>query len=873
MKHLRNYKQTGFILLGIFLLTAAWLLFRTKPERESGKKAFVSYPSEWFFLQRTFPHGKADSDVYHQAIRSVKRQRMLARKSRIATWQFAGPGNIGGRIADIEFDPRRPDIVYAGAATGGVFKSTDGGQTWHPIFDAQAVLTVGDIAVDPQNSDVIYVGTGEANGGHNNFPGGGIYKSIDGGLSWKFIGLEASTSIARIRIDPERTNRIFVAAAGSYFSPNPERGIYMSENGGKTWHKSLFVSDSTGAIDLVMDPANPDHLMAAMWERVRRPVDLDKTHLYGATSGIYRTENGGKNWQRLGPSNGLPDGSSERIGRIGLSLHHADGRTVYALYTDGFNISGLYRSDDFGNQWRKRDESRQLREGDAGFSWYFGQVRVHPDNPDRVFVLDVALMRSLDGGDSWPIRYGYGGYNNLHVDHHALAFHPDNPDIILDGNDGGINISKDGGRNWTKIKSLPVTQFYEIGLDARNPQRLYGGTQDNGTIRTVTGSSDDWETILGADGFHVLVDPSDPQTIYMEYQFGNLFKSTDGGKTRAFAITEEMSEEQSNWSTPVAMDRNHSDTLYYGTYRLWRTEDATQTWQPVSPNLTRQLENSRVGTITAIAVAPSDPDVIYAGTDDGLVWVSQNYGQNWQNVSDSLPFRWVTRIAVNPLDAATAYVTFSGLKWRDPQPHIFKTSNAGRSWRDISGNLPDAPVNTIVVDPLHPEQLYIGNDVGAFVSFNGGKSWELLGEGLPTVVVSDMEVHEANRMLVAGTYGRSMYTLDLTAFTGVDRSPTNRRLPTTVKLHNNYPNPFNNQTQIHIDLNKKMPVRLRVFNNRGQFVRTLADGVFSDGNHTFTWDGRDKSGRPVASGVYYLVMRAGSEKTALHKSKKLVLLK
>jgi photosystem II stability/assembly factor-like uncharacterized protein len=452
-------------------------------------------PNEWAYLQRVFPHMKADPNAYidaineaHQIQKETKAKR-LAKWESIAQWEFAGPNNVGGRVVDLEINPNNTNIIYAAFATGGVFKSTDMGESWFPIFDSLNVLTIGDIGIDPSNPDIIYVGTGEANGGHNNFPGAGVFKSTNAGLTWQHKGLTKTTSVGRIMVHPTDPDIIYLAAVGSYFAPNPERGIYKSTDAGDSWNKSLFISDSTGAIDIVMDPTNPDFLLAAMWERVRRP---NSSHLYGPSSGVHRTTNGGVTWEHLDPSTGLPNSNTQNIGRIGLALSPSNPNISYALYTDGSFIIGLYKTTDYGDNWTNVDIDGELLNGVAGFSWYFGQVRVHPTNPDIVYVMDVAFMRTTNGGSTWPIIYGYGGPAQLHVDHHALTFNPTNPDWIISGNDGGINISTNGGQTWGSHANIPATQFYEIGLDANNPERLYGGTQDNGTNRTPDGGLNNW---------------------------------------------------------------------------------------------------------------------------------------------------------------------------------------------------------------------------------------------------------------------------------------------------------------------------------------------------------------------------------------------
>ena len=817
------------------------------PISERGKKVQPGpdqRPSDWHWLRRTFPYYQADVDYFREQMKKARMMREAAAINGLELVEFAGPTNIQGRVSDIEFNPKNPNIVYAAAATGGVFKSNDMGQTWSPIFDDQANLNVGDIGIDPLHPDTIYIGTGEANGGHNNFPGGGIYKSTDGGNNWQFLGLENTASIGRIVVDPSNTQRIFLAAVGSYFSPNPERGIYRSEDGGQTWTQSLFISDSTGAIDIVIDPNNPSRLMAAMWERVRRP---NSSQLYGPTSGIYRSYNSGDSWEYLGPTNGLPNPASTNIGRIGLAISQSNPDILYAIFSSGSGYLGLYKTTNFGTSWTNADPDYEIDNGTGGFSWYFGQVRIHPTNPNMIYALDVAFMRSSNGGNTWPIIYGYGGGPaNFHVDHHALAFHPTNPDYLLEGNDGGINISTDAGVNWTKIAELPVTQFYEIGIDKNNPQRLYGGTQDNGTLRTLTGALNDWERIYGGDGFYVVVDHTNPDIIYAESQYGNLGKSTNGGNN--FSSATSGISGSTNWSTPVVMDPNNNQVLYYGAERLFRTTNSAASWSAISPDLT-PIFYTRLGTITTVAVAPSNSNVIWAGTDAGNVWVSTDYGANWNEVTGTLPLRWVTRVVADYNDENVAYVTFSGLKWTDPQPHVFRTSDQGQNWSDISGNLPDAPINAFAVDPYRPNVIFVGTDLGAYYSTDTGQNWQYLSSSLPMVSVYDMKIHDTEYYLALGTHARSMYKVNLSAITGIDL-PEKDNLEKTFQLLHNYPNPFNPITTIPYRLSKPSQVRLSIYNTLGQEIRTLVNQEQTAGDYRVTWNGKDNQGNPVASGIY-----------------------
>ncbi len=849
----------GAVLLGGAAMWVVWFSdFNGKPPaRLSGGEGYRKaaagpdqYPSEWAWVRRTFPYWQADATAFHQELRKARQMRARAAATALESVEFAGPSNIGGRVVDIEFNPLQPEIVYAAAATGGVFKSTDTGNTWFPIFDDAAVLTIGDIGIDPVNPEVIYVGTGEANGGHNNFAGGGVYKSGDGGATWEFLGLADVVSIGRIVVDPQNPQRVFLAAVGSYFAPNPERGVFRSSDGGQTWENVLFISDSTGAIDMVIDPQNPNRLLAAMWERVRYPEF--GTHLFGPTSGIYRSTDGGDTWEQLGPGTGLPDATAENVGRIGLALHAANPDIVYALYANGSNYLGFFKTTDFGDSWVNADPSGQIAGGVFGFSWYFGQTRVHPTNPDIVYVLDGGFMRSTNGGVSWSINNGSAV---LHVDHHALAFHPANPSYILDGNDGGINISTNGGVSWSKVGDLPVTQFYEIGLDATHPERLYGGTQDNGTLRTRTGARDDWERIFGGDGFYVIVDPTNPDIIYAESQFGNLGKSTDGGAS-FFGATSGITG-PTNWSTPVVMDPLNPEVLYYGSDRVWRTTNGATTWTQISPILHTSPPGSRLGTVTTIGVSPLNTGIIWAGTDDSNVWVTSDTGATWENVSATLPNRWVTRVIPDPLDENTVYVTFNGLKWKEPETRVFRSTDLGQSWENISGNLPDAPVNAFAAAiTLTGRILFVGSDLGAYYSRDEGQTWHYLSSELPVVSVYDMKVHPTANYLALGTHARSMYKIDLEQIPlGVQETRT-PVMAADFELHQNYPNPFNPSTVITMRLTRSADVTLTIFDALGRTVRTLLSGPLAAGTHQVTWDGRNHRGEPAASGTYFYRLAA-----------------
>lgn len=863
-------KPFKYYFVSIFIIF--FILQHFYSPKKAGEEIFHKkfLPADYEMLKRTFPYYKYEIDAYNDAIEELKiiKKKSVLKKSaknkEADLLEFVGPTNIGGRVVDIEINPQNPNIVYAAAATGGVFKSEDTGKNWYPIFDDQPCLTIGDIGIDPNNTEIIYVGTGEANGGHNNFPGTGVYKSVNGGNNWNFIGLPYTASISSVIVDPSNSQRIFVAAVGSYFYPDQNRGVYLSEDGGETWNKSLFIDDSTGAIDLVINPQNPNILFAAMWKRVRPPIYLENAHFSGKTSGIFRSIDGGINWTKLGSVNGLPNAELTNIGRIGLDISKSNPSVIYALVNDGFIITGLYKSIDNGENWIMTNNNFPES---GNFSWYFGQIRINPINPEEIFVLDVPLLKSNSSGYNWDLTYGYNGPEQLHVDHHELEFHPENRNYLLSGNDGGINISEDGGLTWSERVKLPVTQFYEIGLDNQNKDRFYGGTQDNSTVRTIDGEADNWERIFIGDGFYVLVDPRDDEIIFASSQFGNLGKSYDGGQNFIPAVSGINRDDPTNWSTPVIMDPNNPDIMYYGTSRVYRSENAADSWDPVSPVLTDYESGKRLGTITSIAAAPSNSEVILAGTDDSYVWISKDYGATWENISSDLPFRWVTRVAFSPINENEIYVTFSGLKWGDPEPRIFKSNDMGKNWIDISEGLPDAPINALAIDHTNPQKLFVGNDIGVFMSNDDGATWDILDPNLPMVVVNDLKIHSLNNQLVIGTHGRGIYK-----FTYDNTSSVEYDIQNNFNLEQNYPNPFNSSTWIEYSIpaevkSEKADMKnaaLKVFDILGKEVTILINQKQSPGNYSVEFNADQ-----FPSGIYYYRLSVDN----YSKTKKMVLVK
>jgi photosystem II stability/assembly factor-like uncharacterized protein len=800
--------------------------------------------SDWFFEQRAYPRGRVPQSVYRKALDQADLLRRGAHERNSLQWQFAGPVNTGGRISSLAVHPSAPNTIYAGAASGGVFKSTNGGDTWTPVFDDNESLSIGDLAVAPSDPLTLYVGTGEANGGGGSmtYDGYGVYKTTDGGTSWQHVGLETIGNVGRVAIDPADAGRVFVAAMGDLFADTPERGIYRTLDGGQTWEQVLHVSDSTGGVDVVIHPTHSDTVYAALWERIRRP---NKRRYGGPTTGIYRTVDGGQTWTKM--TAGLPAGP---LGRIGLSVTPADPSVVYAVLADvsGGNL-GVWKSADHGATWDQVDDGSLTGLG-GGFAWWFGKIFADPTDADRVYTQGLYLRKSENGGENWT-----DVTNGMHVDQHALWINPANPLHLVAGNDGGLYVSTNGGLSWSEKNTLPITQFYTCEVDETAPERLYGGAQDNGTNRTLTGGLNDWMGIFGGDGFVCLVDPSDPQYVYAEYQYGNFARSTDGGSSFAISTNGIASNDRKNWNTPYVIDPHNPQVLYLGTQRLYRSVNRAASWSPVSPDLTNGAGGSGgviFGTITSVAVSPADGQVLWAGTDDGNVQVSQNGGISWENVAGSLPNRWVTRVVAHPSEAATAYVTLSGYRWHEYQPHVLKTTDYGLTWQDISSNLPEAPVNDLIADPGQSGRLYAATDIGVYVSHNDGVSWEELGDGLPLAPVVDLRLHVPTHKLVAATYGRSMYAVDLTTVSAGEPAGGGAL---SVRLA---PNPLTETGMADVWFGEKADATVEIFDGAGRFVGTVFQGHAAEGRKRLELN---RNAFP-APGLYLVRLRQGrSERT------------
>lgn len=848
-----NKKTTLFrskaIVTTLLLTAVTAFAFTLLIDNKTTSKEKMNYPSQWMDYQRAYPYDHINTDAYYAEMHKAQLMRESASRADIS-WTLAGPTNIGGRITDLGFHPTDINTIFVGAASGGIFKTTNGGTDWEQVFEEGATISIGDLAVDPNNPDIIYAGTGESNSSSYSFLGDGLYKSTDGGNSWTHSGLGTSAYIGRIIVDYNNSERLFVAACGYLFSHGGERGIYRSINAGQNWERILFVNDSTSAIDIVQHPTDPDVLYAAMWERRR---GLNYRRSFGDGSGVWKTTDGGDNWTEL--TNGLPTGID--VGRIGLDISQSNPNVLYAFYDMPSQEVRVFRTDNAGAEWTRTNDG-SLDEMNSSFGWYFGQIRIDPTDEDIAYAMGVEMHRTLDGGDTWQVIADYNNTYEIHVDHHAM-FIDENTGRIFEGNDGGFYYSDDYGDNWTKINNLPITQFYYITTDYQNPERLMGGTQDNNTIRTITGSLNDWFAILGGDGFYCLYDYINNNNVYAESQYGNLYKSENGGYNFEY-ISYEMYYDRKNWMAPLVMDPVDPEILYFGTHRVWKTTDGGSDWNNVSGDLTKGGSGG-FHTLTTLAISPVNPNYILAGSADGRVHISTVGGNDWTDISEDLPDRWITRVAFDPFEENTIYTTVSGFRWEESEPRVFKSTDLGQNWVSISGNLPQLPVNVITLDPEKQNRIFVGTDAGVLYTEDGGNYWESMMTNIPNVPVVSMELHNPTRKLIIGTYGISAYKMNLAQLVDIEEISHSNNFNLS-----NYPNPVRlstGTTHINFTVDPDAEYELSIFNIKGQKIKTLFNGPASENSFEISWNLSNDQGHHVKPGNYICKLRSGKLEQAI----------
>lgn len=743
---------------------------------------------------------QADRMSATERLARFEMHRALEARSPFATlpWQRLGPTNISGRVTDVAVAEPRGETytMYVGGAGGGVWKTVNEGVTWTPVFENELTASIGDIAIAPSDPDQVWVGTGEANIFRSSHAGAGIYKSMDAGETWSHMGLTETQTIGRVVVHPTDPDVVWVAASGHEYRDNPDRGVYRTRDGGRSWEKVLFVDDMTGAIDLVIHPVDPNTLYAATWQRRRATFNDPRNepaftgsdrHFTG--SGVWKSTDGGTTWSRI--NEGLPE--ARYRGRIGLDIARSDPETVYA-FVDNYEIAReapegatdaygrprggvirgatIFRSRDGGRSWRQTSEQNEYMENLGGtYGWVFGQMRVDPNDAEKIYVMGVQLHVSEDGGRTFRRLTG------MHVDHHGLYIDPNNSNYLVNNNDGGAYVSYDGGENWRFFSDIPIVTFFNVNHDLGDPFRVYGSVQDHGSYSGIVDLSAgrhsipavEWRSAPGGEGSHHAIDPRDENLVYSAGFYGSLSR-TDlrTGESESIVPLPEPGEPplRGQWLAHFILSPHDPDVIYHGMNFVYRSRNRGQDWDRISPDLSHndptRLGDIQFQTITALAESPITEGLLYAGTDDGRVHVMRGPDQTWQDISRGLHAdRFTSEIVASAWNESTVYVTQNGRRNDDFAAYVWRSNDYGRTWTSLAANLPFGPVNILREDPHNDQLLYVGTDVGVYVSLDRGATWAALSEGMPSTFVHDLVIHPRDDIMVAATHGQGMLAFDV----------------------------------------------------------------------------------------------------------------
>lgn len=712
-------------------------------------------------------------------------------------WQYVGPTNISGRCTDVEGISPRGDnyTIWVGSATGGVWKSVNEGVTFESVFDEMPTASIGDIAIDPNNPEVVWVGTGEANIFRSSNSGAGVFKTEDGGKSWTQMGLENTHTIGRVVVDYSNSDVVYVAATGHEWTANKDRGLFKTTDGGKSWKKILYLGDNAGVSDFVMHPENPNILYATSWERKRLKWGDPRTYESTKHNGVWKSVDAGKNWKEI--NIGLPE--ANKRGRIGIDLCKSQPDVLYILL-DNYEIgktaekgdldaygrqkkdeikgASVFRSNNAGDNWEQvsgldEDTKKFMMRHSGTYGWVFGQIRVDPNDPNTIWTMGLFLNKSTDGGKTFT------AIRDMHMDHHGLWIDPNNSNYVLNVQDGGLSISYDKGDNWrSPIEELPLAQFYNISYDFSENFKIVGSIQDHhsfiGEVDLSRGRDKvhpvEFKPTVGAEGCSHAIDPRDNNTIYGSIFYGNLAKSTIDNFSWGnldMLLPEPLPEDakmRGQWVSPTLLSPHNPDIIYHCMQYVMQSNDQGSTWEQISPDLTFNDPN-KFGdishqTISAFDESPLRFGLLYAGTDDGRYWRSKDGGENWTELNDKkVPKRWVSRLVASQYDMATVYMTQTGRRDDDFQVYVWRSTDFGETWEDLSGNIPLGPINVIREDPVDESILYVGTDLGVYISKDKGETYSILGD-LPFAYVHDLKIHPRDNMLIIATHGRGMWVLD-----------------------------------------------------------------------------------------------------------------
>jgi photosystem II stability/assembly factor-like uncharacterized protein len=825
-----------------------------------------------------------------------------------------GPANMSGRVTEVAVYEKEPRIQYVASASGGLWKTTNNGLTWKPVFERETTIALGAVAICQADPDLVWVGTGEANARNSVSWGDGVYKSVDGGKTWRNMGLKETEHIGRIVIHPKNPDIIYVAALGKLWGPNKERGVFKTSDAGKTWEHVHAINENTGCIDLAMDPDDPDLLYAAAYHVRRGLFSGGNPEVQtGSGSGLYKTTDAGKTWQRM--KIGLPD---RPLGRCGFSVYRKNPNVVFAVVqTDKTTVTvqgqaanaklkldagGIFRSDDKGQTWKHLNSL-------APRPFYYGQIRVDPSDDQRLYVLGIQFHMSKDGGKSFIEGNSAKG---THGDYHALWINPRDSHNLVLGCDGGLNYSYDKSNTWEHLKNIPASQFYAVAVDQRRPYHVYGGLQDNGTWGGPSTTRDGagisiarWSKVLGFDGYYCSVHPKDNDVVYCEGQYGMLHRknvrtgkgaairprleSKDGPTNIEPALPKDSPDFRFNWSSPILQSPYADDEIFFAGNHFFASKNRGDSWQIASPDLTRGKPGPnelKAHTITVVAASPMEDHVLYAGTDDGKLWVCKDWKKKvWTDLSATLPnllrSSWITRLETSRFDRGTVYLSIDRHRNDDRMPYLFRSTNHGWTWTSIAGNLPDdGHIHVIREDPVNKELLYVGTEFGLFFSLDAGNNWHKQ-KHLPTVPVHDLVIHPRERELVIATHGRGIWIMDVLPLQELTPQVRQRAVhfcpirPATAfrqEVKQNVGNkafygenaPYGAGMYVHLSETPAQPPRVTIVNAEGKSVAEFK-AAQAAGLQRWQWslnraNTKKSVFNPVPAGTYTAVLRVGDKK-------------
>lgn len=826
------------------ICVAFWILHTV--ERKSAPRGLK--PPQEYFESRNFPALGEGQESYQQA---VSKAIYLSKKYRSSTtpWTIEGPHNIGGRVTCIAIDNTSTNTFYIGTPAGGIYKTTNAGSTWSHLFKTETTMAIGALAIDPSNNQTIYAGTGDNALSSFTYLGRGIYKSTNGGSTWTNIGLSNTGVITEIIVHPTNPQIIYVAAMGNIYSNDTNKGLYKSTDGGTTWNQVLFLTTQCGVMDVVMDLSHPDTLFATGMHRFRNSTSSVNS---GTSTKIYRTYDGGQNWTTM--SNGLPSGPQCKIS---LAMSQNNPNIVYASYCNtSLNYGGLYKTSNSGNSWNFVSQDSQLNMG--GFGWYFGGIRLDPNNDNTLYWMGINLYKTTNGGTTWnlgaPEWYTY----DVHADKHDLQFI--NSNQILLATDGGVYRSNSGGgvnpSAWNYVSDIPITQFYEVGYNPFDTSYYYGGAQDNGTQEgSATNGLTNWYRYFGGDGFKPAFDTVDPTIYYVETQNGNIYVTQDDGANWDPLSQSISSNDRCNWNMPYVLSTHEPNVMYTGSYKVYKNSYSLfDSWTDISPDLTDGI-NTSSHTISSIDQSRFSKNIIYAGTSDANVWVTQNEGTTWTQINTGLPNRYVSCVQASPNNQSAVFLSYWGYRDNDTTAYIYYSNNYGTTWTSIaSSSLPNFAINDIWVRPDGTDSsLLIANDGGVYATINRGATWTRVGNNMPIIPVYDIEYNKALKKIFVGTFAMSMQSMPIDSIFKTKSPVINVGLNETNQSDLAiYPNPCTDN--IMIDVPGASSVSMALYNNLGILLtkQTIKGGKLKmDMMH-------------YAAGTYYICLESAAGKST-HK--------